>query len=513
MAVSLGLFILALVAGLVTSLFFLGEFQSKAREFDQLAVWTRYDRAVASERTLYPAWPCNVQTMETWLHDECEPLMAMRTQISATVESLRQKALPASEQDRETDPDYRESQWLESLRRAQAIRTGARPLVVPELTAEQQALTVDALSTLAWERVAPQLDQRKVFGEEALGIAFARAAAAKTSSGAGAWPVQHTLAWALLATGQDEAALEQLRRAMATVPSPHERWIKHHLTEFTRAVEQAPATLLQAEKEHAQRAAESSAGRTLRFASQDAALQFLHDTLVELLGKLDSLAATQRVAVEQRLAWARQLRDGLARHHPRARVSWNEVSDSIRSSGSRNKYAGREIELRDEDVAGLVPIGVNPKTHLWEFYHLRSAWDGVQDPAEIEIPEHRSDGSIEVTGDTGIVFVLLPGGMVTLGSQGEDPEAPYYDPQRYGDETLHEVLLIPFFMARHELTQAQWARLKNPDENMPPAYDRLNESAMIISWPDVRRAPASTRAMLPTEAQWEYACRAGSTTP
>ena len=79
----------------------------------------------------------------------------------------------------------------------------------------------------------------------------------------------------------------------------------------------------------------------------------------------------------------------------------------------------------------------------------------LQDPRDIAIPQHREDGSIEVTGKTGIVFVLLPGGTVTLGSQSDDQDSPYYDKQRADNEALHEVTLAPFFLARHELTQGQ----------------------------------------------------------
>ena len=50
---------------------------------------------------------------------------------------------------------------------------------------------------------------------------------------------------------------------------------------------------------------------------------------------------------------------------------------------------------------GLVPIGMNPRSGLWEFYHLRSATAGARadDPHAVEIPEHRADGSIEMRRD------------------------------------------------------------------------------------------------------------------
>ncbi|HET9361531.1 MAG TPA: hypothetical protein VFO58_17385, partial [Vicinamibacterales bacterium] len=89
-----------------------------------------------------------------------------------------------------------------------------------------------------------------------------------------------------------------------------------------------------------------------------------------------------------------------------------------------------------------MPIGENPVTHLWEFYEMRSSWDGVQDPRTILIPQHRGDGSIEVMGDTGIVFVLLPGGTFLLGAQRQNAVRPHFDPDaRRDDPPVHEVTL------------------------------------------------------------------------
>jgi hypothetical protein len=191
--------------------------------------------------------------------------------------------------------------------------------------------------------------------------------------------------------------------------------------------------------------------RSFRFAL--GSQKFLHDTLTDLLPKLRSLATKEKAAVEQRLAWAKRV-ESLSLHHPNAMHTWPEVRAAIASNPN---YAGQLIELRDQDIIGLVPIGENPVTHLWEFYELRSAWDGKQDPRAIAIPAHEpDDGSIKVTGDTGIVFVLLPGGSFRMGAQGADTSSANFDSDADDWESpVVTVSLSAFLLARYELTQGQ----------------------------------------------------------
>ncbi|MFY9343355.1 MAG: bifunctional serine/threonine-protein kinase/formylglycine-generating enzyme family protein [Planctomycetota bacterium] len=505
---------------------------AKVREFDQLAGVVLYDRAVANEKELYPAWSHRIEAMMTWLRDDAGRLLAMRPEIERTVEDLRARARPATapelDADRRGHPRFAEFAALErrvgSLQHAQAIR-GGRALEEPALSAEQQALGAEALNTLAWQRVAPlaaggEADERTVWGEEPLGLALARHAAAKAGGSAGELKIQDTLAWALLANGQDAAAIEASRRAWDLAPEEQSVAYERRVEAVEKAIAAATERLATMARELAALAAVLGEQRSYRFELE--AQRFLHDALTELLGKLESLANNEQAEVDKRLFWAQQIQ-GLSLAHPNSKHTWAAVRAAV---ASNEKYAGRKIELREQDITGLVPIGENPVTKLWEFYELRSAWDGKADPRAIAIPSHRADGSVAMTGDTGIVFVLLPGGTFTMGAQQADPDGPNFDPQADGDETPHEVTLAPFFLARHELTQGQWARLRTWDVRLrdPSQYKAgstnflggqitLAHPVEQVDWEMCNTLLTRHGLVLPTEAQWEYGCRGGTTTP
>jgi len=108
-------------------------------------------------------------------------------------------------------------------------------------------------------------------------------------------------------------------------------------------------------------------------------------------------------------------------------------------------------------------------------------------------------------------LVLIPAGKFQMGSdKGASDEKP-----------VREVTISkPFYMGVHEVTQAQWKAVMGTEPWAGEKYAKSGAShaASYISWDDAMKfcrtlSQTSGRTVtLPTEAQWEYACRAGSKT-
>jgi formylglycine-generating enzyme required for sulfatase activity len=141
---------------------------------------------------------------------------------------------------------------------------------------------------------------------------------------------------------------------------------------------------------------------------------------------------------------------------------------------------------------------------------------------QINIERYRQTGIhfIENLGNgVELEMVLIKGGTFTMGA----PETE--EGSRDEERPQHEVTLETFFMGKYPIKQAQWKAVaalpkvnRNLAENPFPFKDD-DQPIENVSWYDAvefcdRLTKHTTRKYsLPSEAQWEYACRAGTTTP
>ncbi len=484
-AASLALLFVVVVVG---ALLWSADANRRYREILRLADARRLAGAIETEATLDPPRPDRAMGYRRWLDEEAAPLLARFPEHSADLARRRESALPYSAEDRAHDlGTHPRRAELENLRSSLSLRKSQLSRCPP-----------DHISRGALEARISDLEART----NALTLEV---------EGRGTWRFSDV----------------------------EERWRHDRLTELVTGLEELfrPGGL-----------AEEVAVRA-EFAS--------------------TLEARSRSGIGSSAAWA----------------------EAIAAIATSPHYGGLKLPAQ----LGLFPLGEDPESGLWEFWHLRTG-DRPR-PAPPGSPSRFIIGP-----ETGVVLVLIPGGAATLGSEplrvgiatedtGEglvvtgvthgslggraelrtgdvilsldgtpirrDADLQSAKPSlvagemarfevRRGDQTItvstivalgvgspgldpygnaneqnrSEVPLDPYFISKYELTQGQWLRVtRTRPSNYDAGYPVLGLADAVtlahpieqISWDDAAHWLPRMDLALPTEAQWEHAARAGTT--
>ncbi len=206
------------------------------------------------------------------------------------------------------------------------------------------------------------------------------------------------------------------------------------------------------------------------------------------------LAATEHFILKPRLAHRRAEKDRAAQAAKQAQ----EFKEVIRPLAERARALPSLSEVFPAYLAPLTGLADGSK-------NMRDTQLSVSEQAGLPI---------EVVNSIGMAFRLVPAGTGLIGSPPDEAGR--------GNIEMQHVMIFPhhFYMGKYEVTQAQWQQVMGEKKN-PSLFFGDSRPVEEVSWYDALRF---TNALcereglplgsyrLPTETEWEYACRAGTTT-
>jgi formylglycine-generating enzyme required for sulfatase activity len=271
-----------------------------------------------------------------------------------------------------------------------------------------------------------------------------------------------------------------------------------------------------------------------------------YDRAIELYGSIQATGQIEQAQIQQKLGavW------DIYSDSPQAESCYVKAFELYEAAGDRPQAARMKMAISDvQREADRQQVAVASYQAALEIYESLADRSGMQraegrirklrqETVELETSEPFAVVTVNekgeeidrqmrtaqffretLPGDVELEMISIPAGEFLMGSpawEDEDTEKPQ-----------HLVKVSDFFMGKYPITQMQWraialqtdlkvARELDPEPAYFPGDDRPVE---CVSWEDVmefcgRLSQLTHRAYgLPSEAQWEYACRAGTTTP
>ncbi|NEP59625.1 MAG: SUMF1/EgtB/PvdO family nonheme iron enzyme [Symploca sp. SIO2G7] len=212
-------------------------------------------------------------------------------------------------------------------------------------------------------------------------------------------------------------------------------------------------------------------------------------------------------AVEQRLA---ALQDAL----DYGEIGLELLLESLHDQSSQVQFTAYLLLIQQQEA--MIKQQLNKKLLWYEFEVVKVNAQGIVNSRYNKqaqfLVEDLANGVI-------LEMVAIPDGTFLMGSLETE------EGHRKSESPQHQVMVKPFFMGKYPVTQAQWQavaalpQINRPLAPNPSRFIGANFPVEQVSWYDAvefcDRLSQKTgwQYRLPSEAEWEYACRAGTTTP